>query len=406
MVPVHGFKENNMGSRIPALCLCLLLLVPSLAAQQKDKPQQPPPSTPPPGGQQPTQPPPQTPRIPEQERRQEIERPLFLAGKVMLDDGNPPPESVRVEMLCGGQIRYQIHTDTRGYFSFEVGENRPYSVMDASVSGARETLGNVSRSGMMGRTDLSGCELRALLPGFQSERINLGHRSSLDNPDVGTILLRRQGGVSGTTVSLNTLKAPDKARKAYEKGKSELLKKKPNPAKAVRELEKATDEYPEFAAAWALLGDARLAQADEVGARDAFSRALEADPQYLTPYLALASLEIKSAKWAETAQITGEVLKQNPYIGRAHFLHALANYQLGKLEVAEESALEVKKTNEIQQYPVLYLILGDIHARKGDISTAATEFRRYLHFLPDASNAAQVRSQLQDWESKGLVKRE
>jgi hypothetical protein len=395
-----------MGRYIPALCLWLLL-VPGLMGQQQEKPpQQPPPPTPPPGGQQPTQPPRETPRIPDQERRQEIERPLFLAGKVMMDDGNPPPESVKVEMICGGQVRYQIHTDSRGHFSFEVGESRHQSVMDASVSGGREPFGGSFPRTFMGRTDLSGCELRALLPGFQSERITLGQRGSLDNPDVGTLLLRRQGGVSGTTVSLNTLKAPDKARKAFEKGRAELGKKKPNPEKAAREFEKAVKEYPEFAAAWALLGDARLAQADEAGAREAFEHALEADPQYLTPYLALATLEVRSAKWAETAEITTAILKQNPFIGRAHFLHALAHYQLGELQVAEESALEVKRTNEIQQYPVLYLILGDIHARKGEIPLAATEFRRYLEYLPNASNAAQVKNQLEKWESQGLVNRE
>jgi tetratricopeptide (TPR) repeat protein len=120
----------------------------------------------------------------------------------------------------------------------------------------------------------------------------------------------------------------------------------------------------------------------------------------------LASLEIKQSKWAETAQITAEVLKQNPFIGRAHFLHALANYQLRELKLAEASALEVKKTNEIQHYPVLFLILGDIHARKGDIPTAAMEFRRYLEFLPEAANAAQVRSMLLEWENKGLVKKD
>jgi hypothetical protein len=66
--------------------------------------------------------------------------------------------------------------------------------------------------------DLIGCEIRAALPGFRSDLVNLIGRRSFDNPDVGTIVLHRLGNVEGTTISVTSLRAPKDARKAFEKG--------------------------------------------------------------------------------------------------------------------------------------------------------------------------------------------
>src|SRR5687767_4516902 len=67
--------------------------------------------------------------------RQMEQRPIFLSGKVMLEDGTPPPESVTIEMVCNGQVRPQAYTDSKGRFSFQVGQTGNV-LMDASVSSA------------------------------------------------------------------------------------------------------------------------------------------------------------------------------------------------------------------------------------------------------------------------------
>src|ERR1022692_4843252 len=46
-------------------------------------------------------------------------RPIFLSGKVMLEDGTPPPESVTIEKVCNGNPRAQGYTDSKGRFSFQ-----------------------------------------------------------------------------------------------------------------------------------------------------------------------------------------------------------------------------------------------------------------------------------------------
>ncbi len=84
-----------------------------------------------------------------------------------------------------------------------------------SLSGA----GNGNSRGTTGISPFANCELRASLAGYVSQNLNLTGRTSLDNPDVGTISLHRMGSPqSATTVTATTLKAPKEARKALEKG--------------------------------------------------------------------------------------------------------------------------------------------------------------------------------------------
>jgi len=97
-----------------------------------------------------------------------------------------------------------------------------------------------------------GCEIRASLAGFRSDSVNLAGRRMLDNPEVGTIVLHRLANVEGTTISATTLQAPKDARKAYEKALDASRKGKIEDAQ--KNLEKAVNIYPQFAAAWSELG--------------------------------------------------------------------------------------------------------------------------------------------------------
>src|SRR5688500_2635026 len=151
-----------------------------------------------PGGQQPGQQQPgQMPGRTQQDPFSEMQnRPVFLSGKVVMDDGTPPPESVVIERVCGSIVRPEAHTDSKGRFSFQLGQNQ-YMMADASTSSIGDPIGGgPGRGGMMGpggrggisERDLMGCELRASLAGFRSEPVNLAGRRALDNPDVGTII--------------------------------------------------------------------------------------------------------------------------------------------------------------------------------------------------------------------------
>ena len=123
---------------------------------------------------------------------------------------------------------------------------------DATVGGIDPLSSSTGASGGpqggINERDVSGCEIRANLAGFQSDSIILGFRRSLDNPDIGTIRIHRLANVEGYTFSVTTAQAPKDARKAYEKGLELLNKRKW--AEAERELTRAVGSYPKYAAAW------------------------------------------------------------------------------------------------------------------------------------------------------------
>jgi hypothetical protein len=45
------------------------------------------------------------------------------------------------------------------------------------------------------------CDIRARLGGYRSQSISLVGRRPMDNPDIGVILLHKDSGEGGTTVS-------------------------------------------------------------------------------------------------------------------------------------------------------------------------------------------------------------
>ena len=59
---------------------------------------------------------------------------LWVSGKVVLEDGTPPPESVTIERTCGGGMIPVGTTDSKGRFTFPLGVN---SSMEADSNAGR-----------------------------------------------------------------------------------------------------------------------------------------------------------------------------------------------------------------------------------------------------------------------------
>src|ERR1700736_5410468 len=62
-------------------------------------------------------------------------RSMFLSGKVVLSDAGVPPEPIVIERVCNGTARREAYTDSKGRFSFEVGNNATMVMQDATTSG-------------------------------------------------------------------------------------------------------------------------------------------------------------------------------------------------------------------------------------------------------------------------------
>ena len=356
----------------------------------------------------PTTPSTTTPSTNNQSNFPDVQRPIFLSGKVMMDDGQPPQESVLIERVCNGTPRPEGYTDSKGRFSFQLGQNSNI-LADASVPSGSDTsfggggFGSQQRGSSLGsmgggttsisERQLQNCELRASLAGFRSESVSLAGRRMMDNPEVGTILMHRLSGVEGYTSSITSMLAPKDAKKAWEKGR-ELAKKKKYP-EAEKELQKAVDAYPKYATAWYDLGLVQESQNNLAGAREAYVKSIAADSKFIKPYVKIFNYDAKEKKWEQVAATTGKVIKLNPFdFPEAYFLNAVANLNLKNLDEAETSARTAMKMDSAKRVPQLDHMLGIILAQKQDYTGAAVFMRSFLTRAPNDPAASVVKKQL------------
>jgi tetratricopeptide (TPR) repeat protein len=338
-------------------------------------------------------------------------RGLYLSGTVQLDDGTPPPDSVVIERNCNGYVRAEGYTDSKGHFSFQLGQNSTVTQdasMDDSAStviqqsgGIRQSTNPVSQTASNTSRrqpqDLSGCEIRAVLAGYRSDVVNLSGRRIFDNPDLGAIVLHRRSNVEGTTISTTTLMAPKDARKAFDKAREAARKGKTNDAE--KELDKAVAAYPQFAEAWNSLGVIHEEHREVADARRCFSQALAADPKLVTPYLHLARFSLADKNWQDVAATTSRLIKLDPYdFPEAYFYNAVADYNLHRYDAAHANALEAQKLDTAHKFPKVEHLLGVILYQKKDYAGAIEQMRKYLSLSPDSPDVDQVKQQLADLE--------
>jgi tetratricopeptide (TPR) repeat protein len=326
-------------------------------------------------------------------------RAVFIAGRVMISGGNAAADHVLIERVCNGMVRREGYTDSRGEFQFELGRNQ--QERDASEDDSdRMVTTRGGRASITGGSQIrfDGCELRASLPGFISSLVSMRVENDATVVHVPPIVLKRIGGVEGATLSLTSMAAPAEARKAFEKGRKAGAEKKFDDA--IKELNKAVQIYPQYAIAWSLMGEIHRLENQFDLAKKEYSQALTADAKFVSPYFGLAAMAIVENKWAEAAQFTDQLIALNPFAyPMAYFFNAAANFNLGKLDAAEQSARKFQQMDTAHSRPDIALLLGNILAGKRQYAEAAQLYRDFLAGRPDAPNAEEVRKEAQRLES-------
>jgi tetratricopeptide (TPR) repeat protein len=346
---------------------------------------------------------------------------MYVMGRVIMDDGAPPPSGVSIIRVCSGTTRTMGYTTGKGDFSFDM-NHADASFQDASTPGTMslsdptstrasldDPMGSMrgsGNSGLAGANTMSGmgnssvlmnCELRAQLTGYRSSVIQLAQRRVMDDPDVGAIILHRMGKDEGTTVSMTSMMAPKDAKKAYDKGLEALKKKKVEEAE--KEFQKAVMVYPKYADAWYRLGVIQMDRKEAETARSSFTQAIAADPKLVTPYVNMAILDAQNGKWKEVAESTGKAIRLDPVdFPVAFYFDSLANYNLQHFEAAEKSARQLQKLDTGHRFPIVDRILASVLADRKDYSGAAQQMRDYLKVAGTAKDADEVRGQLQQLE--------
>ncbi len=329
------------------------------------------------------------------------QRPIFLSGTVMMDDGSHLPGSVTIQSICGPLRRTMAHT-SGGAFSFQW-STTPSAFGDASEAG-RMAAGNGassltgSRNGSRGLDPLANCELLADYGGYSSTRISLYDRAGQDNYDVGVIVMHRILNGEGHTVSFLALRAPKNAKKSFEKGTSLAAANKP--AEALASFRSAVAIYPQYADAWLAMGKIQWQAGQKEGARVSFQKSMDLDSKLVGSWQELGYLACDESKWEDAVRYLDEAVRLDPLDSPAPwYFDALANYNLGRFDLAERDVRSELKMDRGRNPQADYL-LGLVLIARNDLQAGAEALRNYIASAPQSPNVATAQRELAKVEGR------
>lgn len=307
-----------------------------------------------------------------------------LIGKVKVEGEPLLWNPILISVICNGASVFTTQTDPKGDFqiSYPLREN-------ATQSDAERQM----------ETHYEGCTVQPSFTGFHATTTTITQHNLRDEPDLGTLILSRAGGrTAGTAVSATIDSAPESAVKSFDKARTELLEQKPD--RAEHDLEKAVQIYPSFAEAWYQLGNLQQGSSS-ADAEKSYSNAAKADPQFVLPYEQLATLAAQDGKWQAVVDNTSHTLQLDPAgSARTWYLNALGNFQLGKANAAQASALKSLAMDPTHTIPNTEQLLAVVLAQKADYAGALAHLHNCLRYLPKGPGADVVKQQIAQLERR------
>lgn len=208
-----------------------------------------------------------------------------------------------------------------------------------------------------------------------------------------------ESSTTSPTVSVARLAVPKKASSEYQKGCSALKDKRLENAE--EHERSAVQIYPEYAAAWVLLGQILEAEHKANDGRLACSQARSVDPDYVAPYLCLADFAAAEENWNEVSILTVGALSLDPTGNSYSFYYAAdAAFHLGEMDKAEKDAQNSIKLDKWHHLAQVHLLLAQIYKAKQNVIGQATQLREYLKIAPNAADSAGIKTVLAQLEAK------
>lgn len=277
-----------------------------------------------------------------------------LSGKVVLEDGSPPPKPAGIERICGGRNPVRVASTNKQ------GEVRWSESMFQEISGE--------------------CVWRAVLAGFESDLI-----------DIATI--ERSNRLPDIVLHPESSVVPAGAVPLQVRAHTAIQAKKWPEAEA--HLRAILVQYPKSGPIWEELGYVLENEERPADARQAFEHAIELAPRFMPSYPHLIRLQTDAGEWeaAEKTALAG--IKVDPQ-GTSPDLYldlAQIRSQL-KVEGAEAAARKAIALDVQHMSPRAEYVLGLILAEEEDYTSAIAHLRKYLDLYPAAPEAVAVRSRI------------
>jgi Tfp pilus assembly protein PilF len=313
---------------------------------------------------------------------------IGFVGKVVVQDAMFPWDPIPVVVTCNGVVRARTEADAKG--GFTIGDawtaDPMQSVLSPEPGNSNKTAGS----------QLIGCDAQASLPGFKSTTVHIANLNIMDNPDIGTIILRPDNDAAGTTQSASTTTANPEAMKRFNKARAEFQSN--NIDGATRDLQKAVQIDPKFADAWYQLGKLQQTK-NNPDALTSYQKAVADDPKFVSPYERIAEEAAMQKKWPDVLNATTQALKLDP-AGTPQLLYfdALGKLNTGDADGAEASARKSLAMDPQHTAPNTEQLLAVILAGKGELAEALKHLQNSLTYVKPGPNADLIKQQIAQLE--------
>jgi tetratricopeptide (TPR) repeat protein len=315
---------------------------------------------------------------------------VVLSGKVITSDGSVLSQPAMVIMDCGSnQSRIETPSDSKGEFILSV-KLLPNEFASASP-----------QSNTVHAQDWQNCELSAEVPGYTTDHVRLFGNSGSGMVDAGHIMLHPASRAEGSTVSVTSLAAPEKAKAAFEKGQEQ--EKKGKWSSAIEYFRKAISSYPRYALAWLELGRVQVKTNDFVEAKNSFRQSVAQDSKLPDGYSELARLGVQEKQWKEVVEATNHLVQLLPDEAQYWFLNSAAQFNIGNTAQAESSIQRAIALDTKHLVPQLEYLYSLILARKQEYQAASDHVNAYLRLSPEGKDAPAARLALAEFQKRAQL---
>lgn len=192
-------------------------------------------------------------------------------------------------------------------------------------------------------------------------------------------------------------RVPGGARKAYEQA---LKSRKGNDdQKALEQLDRAIELYPDYFQALTERGNIRMARNQLAEAAGDFERVLSLSPRNTAALRGLGYCQIQQRQFEAAIGNLERAYAQAPDVALTLLLLGYGNMALNRIEPARQCLNESIRLDESAAARA-HVYLGEILAGEGRFRAAAEEIDRYLRLKPEATDAAELKKRRTEWRER------